>query len=184
MVWREKVEAWFRFVGGFEACMGLTWGNMKRLWYLLVCTSYKLVLIPCIDLQQPKVLNLSVAEFSFCHFGQKIIFAQGIGFYVLWGLGLRVDLQSHHNIIWKVFVNHWDHKEIFWALGALIFKIWLRHVWFVHHGKSANLDQGQIKLTREFCHNFWPLVPCYDLDWMQKEQGQKGLWFRDGNVSN
>lgn len=56
------------------------------------------------------------------------------------------------------------------------------YVWFVQHGKSATLNQGQTKLAREFCMKFVRNVPCHILDHIQKEPDEKELWFGNGNV--
>lgn len=44
------------------------------------------------------------------------------------------------------------------------------------------LNQGQMKLARQFCLKLVPNVPSHVLDWMQKEPDQKELWFGNGNV--
>lgn len=51
------------------------------------------------------------AKYVFYHFEQKLNFAYGTRFYVWRCFQVKVDLQTYHNTIFKVFVDHWDHKE-------------------------------------------------------------------------
>lgn len=86
---------------------------MERLHSELVCTTNKLVLVPNMDdLEQPKALNWSAAEFALFHFGQKLIFAHGIEFSISGGFRVQVDFQTYHNTICKLLVDHWYQKEI------------------------------------------------------------------------
>lgn len=110
---------------------------MKRLPSGPLRTIEKLVLVPSIDLEQPKAMRRSATRFIFCHFGQKLIFAHSLEFSVWGGFHVYVDLQTYHNTICKVFLDHWDHKEWVWGLGVPDCKIWLMYIWLVHHGKST-----------------------------------------------
>lgn len=58
-----------RVRGGLE----LTWGIMQQLASGIFWAVGKLVLVPSMDLEQPKALKHPATESTFCHFGQKVI---------------------------------------------------------------------------------------------------------------
>lgn len=58
-----------------ETCLVLTRRTLKRITSMLIWTARKLVLIPSMDLEQPREMRRSTAKSAFCHFGKKLIFA-------------------------------------------------------------------------------------------------------------
>lgn len=54
-----------------EACLVLTWGTLKRIPSVLVCTVGKLVLIPSMDLEQPRAMRMPAAGSAFAILGQS-----------------------------------------------------------------------------------------------------------------
>lgn len=75
---------------------------MKWLHYELVCTIEKLVLVPSMDLEQPKAMQWSAARFSFFHFGKNQNICEVLSF--------KLTL-NHTIMIFNVSLDHWDQKE-------------------------------------------------------------------------
>ena len=65
-----------------ETCSRLKLVGQMWLCYDLACTPYQLVLVPCINLEQPKDLIWHAAGFAFCHFGKFQILHMGSGFLI------------------------------------------------------------------------------------------------------
>ena len=108
--------------------------------------------------------------------------AHGVELLAWRGFGMHDDLDSYVNTIFYMFLYHWDQNKWVRRLGMLTCTFRLVYNWLVHQDKTPTLNQGQIKMARALCFNFGSFILCYELDWMQKESCQKGLWFGNCKV--
>lgn len=85
MVLGGKLGALSRMDTWVESGLELTWGTFKMLCFVAICIIGRFVLVPSMDLEQPREMNWPTANVTFCHFEKILFLHMGSGL-ALWGV--------------------------------------------------------------------------------------------------
>lgn len=177
MFWREKIEGFFRMLSGSKHALD----GLRETWNSCVLTllapqttlSWSLSLIWNRQGTWFGLLRIS----PFANLG-KLWFCKWGRFCILRSFCYQVDFLLLQNTICNMFGDYWDQIGLVLGLGEWKCKICFGLVWFANKDEPPCLNQGQMKLDREFCLKFVPNVPLNFLGWMKKRIRSKGFVVR------